>query len=71
MGIIENRKKNYHAPTGILTGPLDDNRRRLIDPAVILIKLESELGQTLTPLKKQLTFLGEYHFGPVFRLDGH
>jgi hypothetical protein len=69
MGIIENKRKNYHAPTGILTGPLD-SRRRLIHPAVVLMKLESKLGQTWAPLNKQLTFLGEYHFEPVFRLDG-
>jgi hypothetical protein len=39
--------KNYHAPTGILTGPLDDSKRRLIHPAVVLMKLESKLELTL------------------------
>ena len=38
---------NYHAPTGILMGPLDDSRRRLIHPAVVLMKLENKLEQTL------------------------
>jgi hypothetical protein len=45
-------EKDYHAPTGIFTGPLDDRRRRLIHPAVVLINLESKIR---TDIKDRLT----------------
>lgn len=32
--------KTYQAPTGILIGPLEESRRRLIHPAVVLMNLE-------------------------------
>ena len=32
--------QTYQAPTGILTGPDDDKRSKLIQPAVVLMKLK-------------------------------
>jgi len=66
-------KKVYHAPTGILTGPLDDNRRRLIQPAVVLINLDRGgrlAGVTPQVACMRLTFLEEYRSEPLAHRGG-
>jgi len=40
---LSERLKTYQAPTGIFTGPLEDIRRRLIHPAVVLMNLGKRL----------------------------
>jgi len=36
---VGDRQLAYQAPTGILTGPLDDIRSKLTQPAVVLMNL--------------------------------
>lgn len=36
--------ETYQAPTGILIGPLDDSRSKLIQPAVVLMNLNSTVS---------------------------
>jgi hypothetical protein len=52
----------HQAPTGIFTGPLEDKRRRLIHPAVVLMKLGARISTKWDEIGLQLTSLGECRF---------
>jgi hypothetical protein len=57
----------YQAPTGILTGPLEDSNNKLIHPAVVLMKLFHKMSVTLNGEKKKPTFPAGRRFGPPSR----
>jgi hypothetical protein len=57
----------YQAPTGILTGPLEDSNNKLIHPAVVLMKLFRKVSVTLNgEIEKRTSPVG-CRFGPPSR----
>jgi hypothetical protein len=59
----------YQAPTGILTGPLEDSNNKLIHPAVVLMKLFDKASVTFSGEKEYLTSPVRRRFGPPSRHD--
>src|SRR5438477_10363490 len=64
MASSEQQVETYQAPTGILTGPIEDNGSKLTQPAVVLMNLTWIIRKFICRRNLVLTFLEECHSVP-------